>query len=451
MKNGMVKQALSAARMRYIVASLPSNLARKKLGNERYERISKEVDSAAERLGSNFSHNDGYATLIASKLKSDLFGKAPSILDKGRYSSDNYLRSSNPDYGLDGYHWSEIKRSLFPTTELNSHDVVSRDDFIAMLNSIGHRGINHEELKHDYYFNLFPSRPMYPTASSASRAMRGRHTSASPYYAEAGPGVGSYRRVLDIMKELPYHSGGSWLDARANKINKVLAKEMSQAARGNAAEYIDSTISYDTIPRSIKSVLRRIDGANLLEEGTSANKLYRRLRNSNNSNITWLFRNATGQWDDSLLRAAEQGDYAAYLPATGSVIVNPKVKHYEHMLAHERTHELLNKMPVVEHARIARELVQRLRDVSVRNGLNIPWNDADKMHEAVTEGYRMLRGGAADPSRTSLQGLLPVDTEGMKRIDRLQGVGDVEKEMLRQLYANYQHDIFSKATRFSNV
>ena len=442
MKNGMVKQALSAARMRYIVASLPANLARKKLGNKRYERIRREVDAASERLGSKFSHDDGYATLITPRLKPDAFGDAPFITGtKGRYLSENYLRSSRPDYKLDGEHWREIKRSLFPATELHSHNVVSRDEFLGMLNATNHR-IKPEELKHAYYFNIFRDRPMHPGASSASRAMRGGD--------RAQAGIDSHRRALDIMKELPYYTGGSLRDVRANRMNRVLANEMRHAARGNAAEFIDSKIAYDNVPRSIKSVLRRIDGANLLEEGTSANKLYRRLRNSNNSNITWLFRNATGQWDDSLLRAAEQGDYAAYLPATGSVLVNPKTKHYEHILNHERTHELLNKMPVAERARVTRELVQRLRDVSARNGLNIPWDDAEKMHEAVTEGYRMMRGGVVDPSRTSLPHL-PVNAEGMRRIDSLKGASDVEKEMLRQLYANYQHDIFSKATRLSNV
>lgn len=441
MKNGMVKQALSAARMRYIVASLPANLARKKLGNKRYERIRREVDAASERLGSNFSHADGYATLIAPKLKPDLFGGAPKILDKGRYSAANYLRSGNPNYKLDGEHWREIKRSLFPATELNSHNVVSRDEFLSMLNATNHR-INPEELKHAYYFNIFQNRPTYPGASSAARAIRGGD--------RANAGMASHRRALDIMKELPYHSGGSLRDARANKINRVLAKEMGQSARGNAAEYIDSKISYDYLPRSIKSILRRVDGANLLEPGTSANKLYRRLRNSNNSNIESLLNNAVGQWDDSLLRAAEQGNYAAYLPATGSVLVNPKIKHYEHMLNHEKTHELLNKMPTAERARITRELVQRLRDVSARNGLNIPWDDAERMHEAVTEGYRMMRGGTVDPARLSRWDI-PVDAEGIKRIDSLKGASDVEKEMLRQLYANYQHDIFSKATRLSNV
>ena len=441
MKNGMVKQALSAARMRYIVASLPANLARKKLGNARYDRIRKEVDSAAERFGSKVFHDDGYATLIAPKLKPDAFGGAPKIWDKGRYSAANYLRSGNPNYKLDGEHWREIKRSLFPATELNSHNVVSRDEFLAMLNATNHR-IKPEELKHAYYFNIFQNRPMYPGASSASRAMRGGD--------RANAGVVSHRRALDIMKELPYYSGGSLRDVRTNRINKVLAKEMRRMARGKAAEYIDSEISYDQVPRSIKSILRRVDGANLLEPGTTANKLYRRLRNSKNPNIASLLNNATGQWDDRLLRAAERGAFAAYMPAAGSVLVNPKIKNYEHVLAHERTHELLNKMPVAERARVTRELVQRLRDVSTRNGLNIPWDDAGKIHEAVTEGYRMLRGGTVDPARISRWNI-PVDAEGMKRIDSLKGASDVEKEMIRQLYANYQHDIFSKVTRLSNV
>lgn len=450
MKSGMVKQALSAARMRYIVASLPENLARKKIGNKRYDRIRREVDAASERFGSASSHADGYATLIAPKLKKDYFGEAPIIRDKGRYYySDNYLRNSNPDYKLDGDRWRAIKRSLFPATELQSHNVVSRDEFISMLNATAHRGINPEALKHDYYLNLFPSRQAYPGASSATRAMKGKHTGQR--FEPDGPGVGYYRRLLDTMKELPYHSGGTWRDARANRINKVVANEMMQHARGsNAAEYIASKTS-EKIPRSIKSVLSRIDGANLLEEGTSANKLYRRLRNSNNSNIERLIDNAIGQWDDSLLRAAEQGAYAAYLPATGSVIVNPKIKNYKHVLDHERTHELLNKMPIAERVPVTRELVQRLSDVSVRNGLNIPWYDAEKMHEAVTDGYRMMRGGTVDPARTSRWDYLPVNSEGMKRIDNLQDVSDVEKEMLRQLYLNYQHDIFSKATRLNNV
>lgn len=450
MKSGMVKQALSAARMRYIVASLPEVLGRKKLGNKRYDRIRREVDAAAERFGRRSSHADGYATLIAPKLKKDYFGEAPIIRDKGRYYySDNYLRDSNPNYKLDGDHWRAIKRSLFPATELQSHNVVSRDEFKAMISAASYSGgINPEDLKHDYYLNLFPSRPAYPGASSATRAMKGKHTGQS--FETDGPGVGYYRRLLDTMKELPYHSGGTWRDARANRINKVVANEMQQSARGNAAEYIASKTS-KKIPRSVQSVLRRIDGANLLEEGTSANKLYRRLRNSKNPNIESLLNNAIGQWDDSLLRAAEQGDYAAYLPATGSVLVNPKIKNYEHMLAHERTHELLNKMPVADRARVTRELVQRLRDVSVRNGLNIPWHDATRMHEAVTDGYRMMRGGTVDPARTSRWDYLPVNSEGMKRIDNLQDASDVEKEMLRQLYLNYQHDIFSKETRLSNV
>ena len=445
MKNGMVKQALSAARMRYIVASLPENLARKKIGNKRYERISKEIDSASERFGSAFAHDDGYATLIAPKLKPGFFGGAPIIRDKGRYNySYNYLRGSNPDYKSDGDHWRAIKSSLFPAAELQSHNVVSRDEFLAMLNATNSR-IRPEDLKHDYYFNLFPSRPMVPGAARAARAMNGIHTGQR--YETDGPSVGYYRRLLDTMKELPYYSGGSWRDARANKINKAVANEMMQYARGNAAEYIASKTS-KKIPRSIKSVLRRIDGANLLEEGTSANKLYRRLRNSKNPNIQGLI----GQWDDRLLRAAEHGAYTAYLPATGSVMVNPKIKHYEHMLDHERTHELLNKMPVAERALITRDLVQRLRDVGIRNGLNIPLDDAGRMHEAVTEGYRMLHGGTVDPARTSRWNFLPVDTEGMKRIDSLKGASDVEKEMLRQLYVNYMHDIFAKpTTRLGNV
>lgn len=438
MRNGIVKQALSASRMRYIAASLPDNLARKKLGNKRYDRISKEINSAAERLGSRsyLGFKDGYATLIEPKLEL-VSGKAPSIGANGRYSALNHLRSGNPDYKLDGEHWREIKRSLFPATELESHNVVSRADLLAMGNATGHY-INPEELKHAYYFNLFPNRPAYPEASSAARAM-------GVDVDNAAATIANHKRTIDIMKELPYHSGGSWRDASANKINKAVEGAMRVGAARNAAVYVSAF--GDQIPRSVKSILRRIDGTNLLEEGTRANVLYRRLRNSNNPNIKKLI---SGVSRSTQVRALEQGNQAQYIPVTGAVAVSPKIKSYEHVLDHERAHEALGKMSLFEHASIARELMQRLRDVSIRNGLNIPWGDANKMNEAVTDGYRMMRGGAVDQARVSRwkggPNAMRVDAEGMKRIDSLKGAGDVEKEMLRQLYANYNHDIFSSPT-----
>jgi hypothetical protein len=429
MRNGIVKQALSAARMRYIAASLPEHLARKKLGNKRYDRISKEINSAAERLGSRsyFGAKDGYATLIEPKL--DLaFRKAP------RYSALNHLKSGNPDYKLDGEHWREIKRSLFPATELESHNVVSRDDLLSMGNAIGH-SINPEELKHAYYFNLFPNRPANSKyVASAARAMGVDGD-------DAAATIANHKRTLDIMKELPYHSGGSWRDASANKINKAVAGSMPVGAARNVAVYVSAF--GDQIPRSVKSILRRIDGTNLLEEGTRANVLYRRLRNSNNTNIEKLI---SGVEPYTQVRALEQGNNAQYIPVTGAVAVSPKIKSYEHVLDHERAHEAMGKMSLPEHASIARELMQRLRDVSIRNGLNIPWGDANKMNEAVTDGYRMMSGGTVDPARVSRwkgTSVMRVDEEVMKRIDSLKGAGDVEKEMLRQLYANYNHNIFS--------
>jgi hypothetical protein len=58
----------------------------------------------------------------------------------------------------------------------------------------------------------------------------------------------------------------------------------------------------------------------------------------------------------------------------------------------------------------------------------------------------MMSGGTVDPARVSRwkgTSVMRVDEEVMKRIDSLKGAGDVEKEMLRQLYANYNHNIFS--------
>lgn len=445
MRNGIVKQALSASRMRYIAASLPENLARKKLGNKRYDLISKEINSATERLGrrSYSGAKDGYATLIEPKLEL-AFRKAPSIDANGRYSALNHLKSGNPDYKLDGEHWREIKRSLFPATELESHNVVSRDDLLSMGNAIGH-SINPEELKHAYYFNLFPNRPANPKyVASAARAM-------GVDVDNAAATIASHKRTIDMMKELPYHSGGSWRDASANKINKAVAESMGVGAARNAAEYV--SVFGDQIPRSVKSILRRIDGTNLLEEGTRANVLYRRLRNSNNPNIEKLI---SGVSRSTQVRALEQGNQAQYIPVTGAVAVSPKIKSYEHVLDHERAHEAMGKMSLSEHASVARELMQRLRDVSIRNGLNIPWGDANKMNEAVTDGYRMMRGGAVDQARVSRwkggPSAMRVDEEGMKRIDSLKGAGDVEKEMLRQLYANYDHNIFSSPiSKLKNV
>lgn len=446
MESGLIKQALSAARMRYIVASLPEVLGRKKLGNARYDRIRKEVDAnAARNRNALFGYDDGYATLIQPKLKPSLFGDAPKINSKGRYDFYNELKGTTSSaelrnrYHLDGWHWRDVKRSLFPAREVDSHNVVSRDDLIAMHYATN-TPLNKGALTHDYYFNLFPSRPAAPGLSEASRAMRGGKNEF--------PSIDYLRRMVGAMKSLPYDNGGTWRSARNNKINRVAANDLI-ASPGDAITYLGAHGDlYERLPRSIKTTLSRINGENILEPDTRANALYNRLRSSSNPNLKGLINKATGASDD-FVDSIERGGQAVYVPATGSIMVSPTIKNYTHMNAHERAHEALHKMSPGEHVSVVNDLAQRLKNVSARNGLNIPWDNPKLMHEAFADGYRMLRGGpggSVDLNRLSFVDTA-VDEGAISRIDNLVGAGDVEKEMLKQLYANYKYDIFSKKNR----
>jgi hypothetical protein len=441
---GITKQAVSAARMRYIVSSLPENLARKKLGKSRYDRIRSEIDNvAAKKRG--ITYDDGYATLIQPRLKS-VFGGAPTIRSKGRYQNGNWLKGTTDakdlrsSYQLDGEHWRDVKRSLFPAREVDSHSVVSRDDLIAMHRATN-TPVNEGDFVHDYYFNLFPDRPTNPGAAAAAKAMRGGKNDNQL------PSLDYMQRMVGAMRSLPYDNGGTWRAARNNKITRVAANDI-QHAPGDAFTYIDSQGLLEKTPRSIKTTLSRLDGQNILEPGTRANALYTRLRSSNNPNLRGLINKVTGH-DDAYVDLIERGGQAGYLPGAGVTMVSPKTKNYAHINAHERAHESLHKMAPAEHAAVVNNLAQRLRNVGVRNGLNIPWDNPKLMQEALADGYRMLKGGpggSVDTGRLARWNL-NADADAMKRIDNLVGASDVEKEMLRQLYVNYQHDIFNRASR----
>lgn len=438
---GITKQAVSAARMRYIVSSLPENLARKKLGNARYDRIRKEIDSIAANKR-NIAYDDGYATLIQPRLKS-VFG-TPSINSKGRYQNSNWLKGTTDakdlrsSYQLDGAHWRDVKRSLFPARATDSHNVVSRDDLIAMHRATN-TPLNEGDLVHDYYFNLFPSRPTNPGSAAAAKAMKGGKKD------EQLPSMDYMRRMVGAMRSLPYDSGGTWRAARNNKITRVAANDI-QHAPGDAFTYIDSQGLLERTPRSIKTTLSRLDGQNILEPGTRANALYERLRRSNNPKLRGLVNKVIGR-DDAYVDLIERGGQAGYLPGAGVTMVSPKTKGYSHVNAHERSHEAFHKMAPEEHAAVTGDLARRLMDVGMRNGLNIPWDNPKLMQEALADGYRMMKGGpggSVDAARLARWNL-NANADGMARIDRLKGAGDVEKEMLRQLYANYNHDIFNRS------
>lgn len=426
-----------------MVASLPEAIGRKRLGNARYDRIRREIDHASVNK-KGVAYNDGYATLVHPQLRS-VFGGSPEIMSKGRYQHGNWLKGTTDykdlrnSYQLDGAHWREVKRSLFPTREVDSHNVVSRKDLIAMHKATN-TPVNEGELIHDYYFNLFPSRPATPGSSEAAKAMRGGKKD------EQLPSLDYMRRMVGAMKSLPYDNGGTWRAARNNKITRVAANDIRNTP-GDAFIYLGEQ-GIDKLPRSIKTTLSRIDGENVLEPGTRANALYTRLRSSNNPRLRNLASKLTGN-NAALADLVEQGGQAGYFPGAGVLMVSPKIKGYAHINAHERAHEAFHKMAPKEHVAVVSDLAQRLRNVGVRNGLNIPWDNPKLMQEALADGYRMLKGGpggSVDTGRLARWNL-NADANAMKRIDNLVGASDVEKEMLRQLYVNYQHDIFNRASR----
>ena len=392
---GIVKQALNAASLRQFVASVAPKVAIQRLGKAKYERIAKEIEGAASRYAkSEKAVRPEYAQIISSKI--------PGRIPRGAYYSPVYYPSRRIDYDSVADARRRFKR-LFPTVQ-TENGLVSRDKLIAAANEIG-VPVDPSKLRHSYYYSFFDDiddlRNMKPDRID--------------------------REYLEVMQGLPYTEGRITQNINNAVRNEALFKNI----------HIKDTRSAIPDTDSINKALDIIKGQNLLEPGTSANKLYRRLRNSKNPKLRALVHNYLYGGNKSLRRQVERGSNAFYHTDLDTLAVSPKAS--PETFAHEANHRRLYNLYPLQHASEAKDYFTRLARIQNRYKLNIPWHDSNRMHEALVDATRA--GGGVAPRSFRILNLWP-----KHKVNRMD-IPQADKEGLLQLMLNYDYPIFSASNR----
>lgn len=256
-------------------------------------------------------------------------------------------------------------------------------------------------------------------------------------------------------------------------VNKGTALESSQAIpKSPWIRSIDSTVNAEInfitnansaakqilqrVPRSIQRAAAIVDGQNVLQHGTKANRLVMRMQQSNSPGIKKLL--------SSELDTAVRGENAFYTSMGNYIAVNPKIpfKFRNKTLfdpvaveAHERGHFFAHNLPEAEHRAIANILFTKLKRAAVKYNLNIPFDDFLSMQEAFADGYAALKLGKLQPFDKRLNlalynaklnkmnpSIYRSDIRNLKKINNATDLDDVTKQMLNQLQVNYKADIF---------
>ena len=390
---GITKQALNAVSLRQFVASVSPKVAIQRLGKAKYERIAKEIEGAASRYAkSEKSVRPEYAQIISSKL--------PGRIPRGDYYKPVYYPSRRIDY--DGI--ADARRGfkrLFPTLQA-SEGLISRDKLIATARELN-VPVDPSKLRHNYYYNLFDDIDNLRKPDRIDK------------------------EYLEVMQGLPYTEGRITKNINNAIINETLLKNI----------HILDTRSAIPDTDSINKALAMIKGQNLLEPGTAANKLYRRLANSKNPRLRSLVDDYLYGGNKSLRRQVEKGKNAIYNADLDTLAVSPKAG--PETLAHEANHRRLYNLYPLQHANEAREYFTRLAKIQNRYKLNIPWRDSTKMHEALVDTTRA--GGGFAPREFRILNLWP-----KHKVNKMD-ISQADKEGLLQLLYNYDHPIFSAPSR----
>ena len=390
---GITKQALNAVSLRQFVASVSPKVAIQRLGKAKYERIAKEIEGASSRYAkSEKSVRPEYAQIISSKL--------PGRIPRGDYYKPVYHPSRRIDY--DGI--ADARRGfkrLFPTLQA-SEGLISRDKLIATARELN-VPVDPSKLRHNYYYNLFDDIDNLRKPDRIDK------------------------EYLEVMQGLPYTEGRITQNINNAIINETLLKNI----------HILDTRSAIPDTDSINKALAMIKGQNLLEPGTAANKLYRRLANSKNPRLRSLVDDYLYGGNKRLRRQVEKGKNAIYNADLDTLAVSPKAG--PETLAHESNHRRLYNLYPLQHASEAREYFTRLAKIQNRYKLNIPWRDSTKMHEALVDTTRA--GGGFAPRDFRILNLWP-----KHKVNKMD-ISQADKEGLLQLLYNYDHPIFSTSRR----
>lgn len=256
-------------------------------------------------------------------------------------------------------------------------------------------------------------------------------------------------------------------------VNKGTALESSQAIpkspwQRDITSAVDNELKYSAFyaadtkkmlqkaPRSIQRAKAIVEGQNILQPGTRANRFFTKLQQSNSPGIKQLL-------SDNALDEAIQGTNAFYNVRGNYIAVNPKPFRFRNRdilnpaatEAHERGHSFAHSLPEAEHRAVAKDLFTKLRRAADRYNLDIPFNSQRLMQEAFADGYAALKLGKIDPFNTRLNHVFykakleKTDPRtyrtlirNLKKINNAKDLDDVTKQMLTHLQINYGVNIF---------
>lgn len=319
------------------------------------------------------------------------------------------FRAAAKDPGWRG-HLGAMRRVLTSTLE-NEYGIIPRDTLIRQLNEII-PGYDTSKLTHQNYV--------------------------------IGSSLGLYDKDrLMAATQLPY------TDSMHLPVQHAVLRDiqMSRSALGRLVRAKNSST------RSVKKALASIEGQNILEPGTYANRLFTKIY------ARPELRSKLGLPSELDLWRYKMAQNAMYHPTYNVIAVSPKYgKSYDAVRAHELGHFTSYNAPADVHAAHAYPTLRRMKAVAAKNNFNLPLDDTRLMQEAIAESYipKILGRHVSRPRHSYLFnvladiGLLPTVLQNRKNffhmsrnkyaIDRMKGT-EADKELFRQLAINYGYNL----------
>ena len=228
----------------------------------------------------------------------------------------------------------------------------------------------------------------------------------------------------------------------------------------NELEYIGNSVAtakawLQKAPRSMQRAAAIVNGHNILQPGTRANRFFTKLLNRKGIEAQTQDLKDVIQGKNAFYHS--YGNFVASSPKISFKFRNKPIQDPAATEAHEWGHFFAHNLPEAEHRAIATTLFAKLKRAADRYNLNIPFDDPALMQEAFADGYAALKLGKVEPFnirlnhafyKAKVEHMNPIAYRSMiqnlKKINNAPDLDDVTKQMLNQLQINYGSNIFSK-------
>lgn len=404
----MEKAAINAVSLRRLVVSLPRRESIKRFGKKRVDKINAEIENAVNRYyADKKSVNPDYAAVIHDWLPG--YVNSGSKLDDAPFwgSMAKNVPLAQQDYS-DA--WARYYRRYFKNLFFNQNEFMTRDQLLRNAKRYG-VDLNPNDLKHDVYHNVLGA-PLDVAAQAGT-------TGAD---------------IVRLNAQLPQTVGHL-----TNRLNTAVAGE----TRRPLMSYIRTNETLGDNPkRSIRNALDIVRNQNVLEPGTRANRLYKRVVHGAKSSegLERVLRNIFSR--EELHKAVETGDNASFNPTVNAIFVAPSGKFAgKNTVLHESSHMRWHNLSPERRFEMARHYLTRLNRSAIRHNLNIPWNNTRYMQEYLADAAAPALNtlgfiNTFKRPTLSLSNAIPA-----ARINLLDAPDDVRRGLL-QLQMNYHHPVF---------